>query len=214
MAKSQAAVENKGNGGVGNSVAAKAKREKAAIKAFAFIIGEKAILSAAGKFARQAKTLQETLHIVASSALNHAKLHGDLTVLSKVMEAVPYGFHRRGLDRWVTAYAPFSWNGAKGYAIKEGTKGKWMDAVDIDGAASTPFYTMKQNVAENAPFDFDKALGRLLETAHKRLKTGKLKDPDTTAMKVRSIETILGLNAPVVTNGDEAPEPKAVAKAA
>lgn len=193
--------------------AEKVEKVLPAIKRFAFIVGEKAILAAAGKFARQARTLQESLHIVASSALNHAKLHGDLTVLSKVMEAVPYGFHRRGLDRWVTSYSPLAWNGAKGYGIKEGTKGKWMDLVDIDGAAATPFYTMKQNVAENAPFDFDKALGRLLDTAHKRLKSGKLKDPDTTAMKVRTIETILGINAPVVVNGDEAPEPKAVQQA-
>lgn len=141
------------------------KKEKAK-PAFAILDGAKAIEKAIVSIASRGKTLERDIHKAAVSCLNHADLHGDITLANKLVEAVPTMSRKNALRDWFMAFGKFGYD-AQNKALSYAKGGVTL----LDDAIETPFWAFKPE-AEYVPFDITKAVTQLIQRAEKAVERG------------------------------------------
>lgn len=104
---------------------------------------EKVIVSIAGR----GKKLDQDMHSAACASLHHVTLHGDPTLLNRLVLALPKAARRNALVLWATKFGMVALNDdAKTRAERPLVYAKGNKA-DIEGAQAQPFFELK-NVRE------------------------------------------------------------------
>lgn len=129
---------------------------------------------------------------LAVAIMQHAKDHGDCSRALRLVEAMPASARRAALIQWFGKYSPIAVTYAKEAdkrrvgLRKPGTQG--YNAFNIDAAREHPYYEKQVANEEAALFgleDFNEKILRLADFADKRLKEGKVKAADATALRAK-----------------------------
>lgn len=135
------------------------------------------ITAAINAIAKSGNKLDLDIQLVGLSVLNHAELHGDVTLINKLYLALPRGTRKTAMTQWLVAFgkvvantgdnkkeAPFSYDKTK--------------ATDLAGASQTPWFDFAPDKAPDALFDVQAAVASLLRRASK---ADKVSDPELIA---------------------------------
>lgn len=105
---------------------------------------------------KRGSTFMQDAHDLAVQCLLHAHAHNDVTLADRLVRSVP-GVNNKGLRFWFTTFGAIAWNGdgkvgvvkriSKRFHVGEGYDEK---GYNLALAVSTPFWTMKENEADQA----------------------------------------------------------------
>lgn len=101
--------------------------------------------------AKSAAALQDRIQFIAVECVEHAKAHGDATLMLYLCQELPVGQRVQALKDWVHAFSPIKLTTQDGkfVGVKIAPKdSKFYVEWDIDGAKANPYYTF---TVENAP---------------------------------------------------------------
>lgn len=142
------------------------------------LITDKATINAGIKDAGvRSKSLKNDIHVLAVSCLNHADLHGDITLANKLISAIG-GVRAKVLQQWFCKFGKFKMN--KDRTALEFAKGK---ETALNDAIGTPFYSFEDKISSNAvasAFDINAAILSLVKRAEGAAKKGQ--EVDTTRL--------------------------------
>lgn len=117
------------------------------------------------------KLLQRDIHVAAVSCLKHVELHGDVTLVNRLIDAVPDMTRKNVLRDWFCAFGKLTAD------EKAKTLVYNRDAVTmLAEATSTPFWSFKPEPAW-VPFNFDKMIKAVIAKADKAKAKGEAADP-------------------------------------
>ena len=132
------------------------------------IRGFKEIQSGINTFSKSVAHVDETVHTLACSALTHASEHGDNTLCTMLVQAMPKSGRKAALVEWFTKFGALTW-------VKIGEEQKFKKSerrqYDLDGAYVTPFYDLTPDSVPK-PFDL-KMLLKMIEQATKKAQKGR-----------------------------------------
>jgi hypothetical protein len=152
---------------------------------------EKQLRLAIANIKKNGATLQSMVHTTAIECLQHAKQHGNITMIGELINATPAMVRNKGLAKWLIDHAPLHIkydSSAKCFVVKAETKnikGKnFLDDANwkIKEADATPFweYTLEQ---EPQAFDLAKmlqAMKAMVKRATNEENMAKLKPEEAT----------------------------------
>ena len=119
-------------------------------------------------FSKSMAHVDETVHILACSALTHASEHGDNTLCTKLVQAMPKSGRKAALVEWFVKFGALTW-------VKIGEEQKFKKserrAYDLETAYVTPFYDLTPDTVPQ-PFDLKKLL-KMIEQATKKAQKGR-----------------------------------------
>lgn len=131
------------------------------------------------------KQLETDVHVAAVSALYHADKHGDVTIMQRLLAALP-GFSRRNaLIAWAVAHGKFvpSEDGLSVDYAKHAES-------DIEAAAAKPFWDFKPE-RPFTPFDLGAELAKLVKRAEKAAKDERNSLPEEGFRKLRELQAVV-----------------------
>jgi len=128
----------------------------------------KEITSSIAGIRKRGNGLLVAVHETAVDCLAHASLHGDMTLASKLVAAVPVS-HQKNLRLWFAGFGPLVWNGS----TKQFTKSKADDAPEyqVDAAKELAPQDWDSGTKAAPAFDADKtveAVRKYIQTAAKK----------------------------------------------
>lgn len=114
--------------------------------------------------ATRGKKLDLDIHFCAVQCMLHAEKHGDFTLSTRLVDAMPKSGRRKALVAWFKGFGPFNYSEEKGFS-----KNKTADArkFDVKQANENPFYDFTNELAVSE-FTLEAAL-RQLKTLNTRV---------------------------------------------
>jgi len=88
--------------------------------------------------AKAGQKLDENIHLAACSSLQHAELHGDTTLATKLIEAMPKSGRSKALIHWFVTYGKLAFKKDNTFGLDKGKSKKW----DVDSAIAMPFWDL------------------------------------------------------------------------
>ena len=134
--------------------------------AMKMLTGKEAIIKAITSIMKRGKALDKDIHVAACSTLNHAELHGDITLANRLLEAMPNSARKNALRDWYTAFGKFSYDITSKAMIYDKTK-----TTELNKAINTPYWEFKPETAY-VPFDAIEAIQNLIKRAEKAIAHG------------------------------------------
>lgn len=112
---------------------------------------------------RSAKTLQENIHLLLCSALDHCRAHGDPIYLNRVMHELPDGQRKAAMAAWCREFGPLNVNGDFKVTVIPTEKREERKAPDwnVEGAIKTPYYVLNKKDKDFTPMDLTKVIKSL-----------------------------------------------------
>lgn len=145
------------------------------------------IKKAIDAIARTGKKLDADIHTAAVSCLNHAEQHGDVTLCTRLVNAMPKSSRRKALVVWFVKFGPLAFN-EKEKAFKV-AKGKEVKQYDIEAAAETPFFDLTAE-RNPEPYTLDKLVGFIKRKIEEMKEKETLKEGDLAVLKQRLEESV------------------------
>jgi hypothetical protein len=134
----------------------KGKQMKLILEAKAIDIAIKSIQSRGSK-------LQKDIHICAVSCLAHIDKHGDITLLNRLIQALPSGWRSNAVKAWAEDFGKVNWdNTQKAFVFDKAKKS------NIDGAIATSPEEYKPE-QEYKPMDLAEAIKAIVKKAKDRV---------------------------------------------
>lgn len=144
------------------------------------ITEKREIVAAISEIKRKGTELDDHIHLVAVSCLAHAEKHGDVTLATQLVRAMPRSGRKQALVYWFGQHGPLSWNREKDqFNI---TKGKEKAPFNVAGGEENPFYDFTVE-KDPAPFTVDKLVGYVMRKVKQAKEKGQLKDGDMQKLK-------------------------------
>lgn len=107
--------------------------------------------------------LQKDIHLCAVSCLAHIEKHGDITLLNRLMAALPGGWRSNAIKGWAEDFGKVNWdNTQKAFVYDKAKKS------NIEGAIATSPEEYKPEV-EYKPLDLAEAIKALVKKAQERV---------------------------------------------
>lgn len=123
----------------------------------------KAIELAIKSIQSRGSKLQKDIHICAVSCLNHIEKHGDITLLNRLVAALPGGWRANAIKAWAEEFGKVNWdNTQKAFTFDKAKKS------NIEGAIAVSPEEFKPE-AEYKPLDLAEAIKALLKKAQERV---------------------------------------------
>jgi hypothetical protein len=123
----------------------------------------KAIELAIKSIQSRGSKLQKDIHICAVSCLNHIEKHGDITLLNKLVAALPGGWRANAIKAWAEEFGKVNWdNTQKAFTFDKAKKS------NIEGAIAVSPEEFKPE-AEYKPLDLAEAIKALIKKAQERV---------------------------------------------
>jgi hypothetical protein len=102
---------------------------------------------------RSGKSLQANIVLVELAAMEHAKAHGDNTLLTRLVQALPQGVRVKALIQHIVDHTPYRFDDKTNTFVKpKKTNKQFM----IKEAEAVPFYEYTKETV--SAFDIDKAI--------------------------------------------------------
>ena len=98
----------------------------------------KKVMVLINKIAKVGKQLDLDIHLAACSCLDHAEKHGDVTLATKLIEAMPKSGRGKALVSWFTTYGKLAFKKDNTFSLDKGKSKKW----DVETAIATPFWEL------------------------------------------------------------------------
>lgn len=125
--------------------------------------------------------LQKDIHLCAVSCLNHIEKHGDITLLNRLVQALPGGWRANAIKAWAEAFGKVNWdNTQKAFTYDKSKKS------DIEGAIATSPEEFKPE-AEYKPMDLAEAIKALIKKAQERVNSENDNVPEELLNKLNSL---------------------------
>lgn len=128
--------------------------------------------------AKRGQKLDHDIHVAGVSVLQHVDVHGDTTLLDKLVNAMPKGSRKGAFCEWAVAFGNVRMldrsNDADKLAIEQGrlfAKDK-SKAFDLDGAIGTAWHEFKPEPDLLTTFDAAKMVAALVKRYGKAVKDG------------------------------------------
>lgn len=130
------------------------------------ILIEKAadLTKAIDSIATRGKKLDRDIHVAATSCLAHADKHGDVTLMQRLLTALPASSRRNAVIAWAVAFGKFL-PSADGKSVEFNKTG----TTDLSAAMLTAPWGFKPE-APFTTFDLGKELAKLVKAAEKAAK--------------------------------------------
>ena len=123
----------------------------------------KAIELAIKSIQSRGSKLQKDIHICAVSCLNHIEKHGDITLLNRLVAALPAGWRANAIKAWAEEFGKVNWdNTQKAFTFDKAKKS------NIEGAIAVSPEEFKPE-AEYKPLDLAEAIKALIKKAQERV---------------------------------------------
>lgn len=159
------------------AVTGKAKVATTPTKArFVLIEGEAKILAAIGSIGKASKKLDAMIHQAAVSCLKHIDLHHNITVMSKLVDALPASARKNALKDWALAMGKLGWDEVNDCFTYDKSKPTMLEEAII-----TPFWKLKPE-EKYVPFDLNKKIDAILSSAAAARKKGEALPEDKLAL--------------------------------
>lgn len=143
--------------------------------AFKAIEGATAIAKAITSISTRGKSLDKDVHIAAVSCLIHADKHGDVTLATKLVAALPNSSRKNALRDWFLAFGKFTWDTEnKQFAYNKAATTLTNEAIAM------PFWEFKPE-PEYKPFDINAAIQQVISRATKAQEKGETVPKETLA---------------------------------
>lgn len=120
-----------------------------------------AILKRISSIRTRGARIDRDIHETGVDCMIHARDHGDVTLMTKLAEAMPKSSRRKALVAWVIAHAPLKYNQNEEKFTLNKKRAKEEGAWLVEEAATVPFWDFTQ---EKAPvqYDLDKAINSFI----------------------------------------------------
>lgn len=134
---------------------------KASKPQFKLIEGTTAINKAIDSIETRGKRLDRDIWVAAVSAMAHHAKHGDVTLVNRLVSAMPKGSRVNALREYIMAFGKVAWSEENKTFVhdKEGT-------FDLEGALGVSWVEFKPE-PEYVPFDAGAALRQLMKKVEK-----------------------------------------------
>lgn len=110
----------------------------------------------------RAAKLQTEVHQAAVSSLNHAINHGDVTLMNRLLLALPASARRNALAAWAVKFGPFIANTDKSTKGDSPLAYAKREDHDLQGAIAMPYWELKASEDGEKELDIAKAYGSLM----------------------------------------------------
>lgn len=146
---------------------AKTKEVKAEKKIAVTLLTDVAeITSGIASIKNRAKGLNNLVHQVAVSTLNHADVHGDVTLANTLIAELPGSFRKNALIAWYENFGKFRYNTTAKELVYIADK-----VTNLQEAIQLPFWKYKTEAAYQ-PFNITYVLNKMLNKATKGKELG------------------------------------------
>lgn len=125
--------------------------------------------------------LQKDIHLCAVSCLNHIEKHGDITLLNRLVQALPSGWRANAVKAWAEDFGRVNWDNTQKAFVYDKSK-----ASDIEGAIATSPEEYKPE-AEYKPMDLAEAIKALVKKAQGRVGSETDNVPEELFNKLNSL---------------------------
>lgn len=130
------------------------------------------------------KKLDNDIHVAACSCINHIELHGDVTLLNRLIEAMPKGSRVNALRDFVGSFAKVDYNEeTKAFDYNKKKVTLLQEAMEISWVEFKPEQPYK-------PMDFTEEISKILRKAFDRV--GSDKGDKVNAKKLREVAKVVG----------------------
>lgn len=132
-----------------------------------------AILKRISSIRTRGARIDRDIHETGVDCMIHARDHGDVSLMTKLAEAMPKSSRRKALVAWVIAHAPLKYNQNEEKFNLNKKRAKEEGAWQVEEAAAVPFwdYTVEPNPVQ---YDLDKAINSLVRGLAKAHEQGNL----------------------------------------
>lgn len=153
----------------------------ATVKSVKLITDAAALNKAIDSIESRGKKLQDDSHVAALSCLQYAEQHGDVTMMQRLIVALPASTRKNALLAWACAFGKFS-PSEDGKSVEYNKHG----STDLATAEAKPFWDF---VPEQPfkPFDLAAELAKLVKRAEKAAKDERNSLPDDQFRAVREL---------------------------
>lgn len=117
----------------------------------------KQISSRIASIAKRGKRLDLDIHFCSVQCLLHAMDSGDMTLATRLVDAMPKSGRRKALVAWFRAFGPFNYTEDNGFSKDKGSDAR---KYDVETANDNPFYDFTQEIAV-VDFTLERALSQL-----------------------------------------------------
>lgn len=125
----------------------------------------KKLNTAIKSIATRGKKLDADIHLCAVSCLYHAQEHGDVTLLTRLVDAMPKSGRRKALIHWACEHGKLAYKEKEqAFNLDKGKSKSWK----LAAAEATPFWEF---TVEKAPSDV--TLEGLVKMVHNKIVKGK-----------------------------------------
>lgn len=156
------------------TVTGKAKPVAAPTKArFVLIESEAKINAAIASIAKSGAKLDTLVHQAAVSCLKHIDVHHNVTVMTKLVDALPPSARKNAVRDWAIAFGKLGWDETAKCFTYDKAK-----STMLEEAMVMPYWKYKAE-PEYVPFDINKALSNVLAKAAAAMKHGDKLQPGT-----------------------------------
>lgn len=92
---------------------------------------------------RRGKQIDADIHVCAVSALAHAQEHGDVSLCTRLANAMPKSGRRKALIHWFSTFGPVQYHEKKlAFGMLKGQSLAKHNGFDIEGAEGMPFWEL------------------------------------------------------------------------
>tara|TARA_R100001082_G_C4269230_1_gene118986 strand:- start:92 stop:559 length:468 start_codon:yes stop_codon:yes gene_type:complete len=114
---------------------------------------KKTIIAKIAGIKKSAGNLQANIVLVEIASMEHAKAHGDSTLLTRLIQALPQGVRVKALVKHIVDHTPYKFDDKLNVFVKPKKTAK---TFLIDEARKVPFYEYTKETV--SAFDIDKAI--------------------------------------------------------
>jgi hypothetical protein len=118
-----------------------------------YVMDKKQIIAKIAGIKKAGKALQANIVAVEIAAMVHAKQHGDSTLLTRLVQALPQGVRVKALVKHIVDHTPLKYDDKLNMFVKPKKTNK---TFLIDEAEAVPFYEYTKETV--SAFDIDKAI--------------------------------------------------------
>ncbi|CEF89264.1 hypothetical protein VC53_gp03 [Pseudomonas phage vB_PaeP_PAO1_Ab05] len=137
-------------------------------------VGKAAITNAIEAIRVRGKELDEAIQLTGLSILNHVDLHGDVTVVKALYEAMPKGSRRNALVEWLTMFGKVQVNTDKKTNKEHPFLHNKFGKTDLVGATDQPWYGFKPEKSLDQEFNLAAALAAVRKQVLQAQTKGKV----------------------------------------
>lgn len=137
------------------------------------------ILKRIASIRRRGAKFDNDVHETAVLCLEHAREHGDVTLLTKLVAAMPRSGRREALIYWARYFGPVKFNAKQETFRLDQKRVKNGESFDMEGANATPFYDLTKE-KRPAQYDLEKAIKGFIRAVKKGREQGNIQAGQTT----------------------------------